>query len=190
MRTVAAGACPDPHSRASGARCSGDFAPFKSKEDSQCEYATSAPASARPLACFALPGSGRGQRPLPRRQRRSKQRQQDELIAGELNFDANATGYKAIAGWRFLDWLAVEGNYVDLGSGDDKVAGQKIETDVMAVSRCRRSASCRSVRWIFSRASVRINWNADVNAADLGQVERRRHRPGPTASVRSFASGA
>ena len=35
-----------------------------------------------------------------------------------------------IAGWRFLDWLAVEGNYIDLGSGDDTVDGVKFESDV------------------------------------------------------------
>jgi hypothetical protein len=41
----------------------------------------------------------------------------------ELDFDGDATGYKLIAGWRFLDWLAVEGNYVDFGSADDTVLG-------------------------------------------------------------------
>ena len=45
----------------------------------------------------------------------------DDNVEGEsINFDASATGFKAIAGWRFIDWLAVEANYVDLGSGDDK----------------------------------------------------------------------
>ncbi|MDH5228144.1 MAG: hypothetical protein OEW50_12145, partial [Gammaproteobacteria bacterium] len=54
----------------------------------------------------------------------------DESFEGtNFNFDASATGFKAIAGWRFLDWLAVEGNYVDLGSGDDNVLGEKIKSD-------------------------------------------------------------
>ena len=48
--------------------------------------------------------------------------QYDEDFEGEnFSFDASATGFKAIAGWRFIDWLAVEANYVDLGSGDDNV---------------------------------------------------------------------
>ena len=50
------------------------------------------------------------------------------------SFDASATGFKAIAGWRFIDWLAVEANYVDLGSGDDNVLGTRVESDVNGVS--------------------------------------------------------
>src|SRR5512134_3400997 len=59
----------------------------------------------------------------------------DEVIEGvDINYDADSTGYKVIAGWRFLDWLSVEGNYVDLGSGDDNVEGQRIETEVDGIS--------------------------------------------------------
>jgi OOP family OmpA-OmpF porin len=45
-------------------------------------------------------------------------------------FDADSTGYKLIGGWRFLDWLAVEANWVDLGTGDDRVFGEKVETSI------------------------------------------------------------
>ena len=31
------------------------------------------------------------------------------------NFDDGDTAYKLNVGWRILDWLAVEANYVDLG---------------------------------------------------------------------------
>ncbi len=51
-----------------------------------------------------------------------------------LDYDADATGFKLIAGWRFIDWLAIEANYVDFGSGSDTVAGQKIRTDGNGVS--------------------------------------------------------
>ena len=78
--------------------------------------------------------------------------QYDDNIGGEnFNFDASATGFKAIAGWRFIDWLAVEANYVDLGSGDDNVLGKGLKPTSMA-SRCRRWVSCPSVRWTCSRA--------------------------------------
>jgi OOP family OmpA-OmpF porin len=53
----------------------------------------------------------------------------DEGFSGE-DFDADSTGYKLIAGWRFLDWLAVEANWVDLGTGDDRVFGDKVETSI------------------------------------------------------------
>ncbi len=59
---------------------------------------------------------------------------QENLEGQKFNFDASSTGFKAIAGWRFLDWLSIEGNYVDLGSGDDKVLGEKIKSDVNGVS--------------------------------------------------------
>jgi OOP family OmpA-OmpF porin len=58
----------------------------------------------------------------------------DQAIEGfDFDYDANSTAYKLIIGWRFLDWLAVEGDYVDLGSGDDTVDGSRFETDVSGV---------------------------------------------------------
>ena len=47
------------------------------------------------------------------------------------SYDAGATAYKLIAGWRILDWLAVEGDYVDFGSGSDKIGGEKVKVFVM-----------------------------------------------------------
>ena len=91
----------------------------------------------------------------------------DETIAGEnLSFDADATGFKAIAGWRFLDWLAVEGNYVDLGSGDDKVAGERIETDVDGISLSAVGFLPLGPVDLFARVGA-INWNADIDAPNL-----------------------
>ena len=57
----------------------------------------------------------------------------DEGFSGE-DFDADSTGYKLIAGWRFLDWLAVEVDWVDLGTGDDRVVGDKVETSIDGVT--------------------------------------------------------
>ena len=59
---------------------------------------------------------------------------EDTIEGQDVDFDVDSTGFKAILGWRFVDWLAIEANYVDLGSGDDRVAGTKIETDVNGVS--------------------------------------------------------
>ena len=58
--------------------------------------------------------------------------QLDDAIEG-FDYDANSTAYKLIIGWRFLDWLAVEGDYVDLGSGDDTLDGDRFESDVSGV---------------------------------------------------------
>src|SRR5215203_3830141 len=94
----------------------------------------------------------------------------DERVAGEdFSFDAESTGYKAIAGWRFLDWLAVEGNYVDLGSGDDKVAGQQFETSVDGISVSAVGFLPIGPVDVFARVGA-INWNADVSAQGLGRL--------------------
>jgi hypothetical protein len=90
--------------------------------------------------------------------------QYDDL---NLNFDASSTGFKAIAGWRFLDWLSVEGNYVDLGSGDDNVAGEKVKSDVNGVSLSAVGFVPIGPVDLFARVGA-INWNADLEAPGLG----------------------
>jgi len=92
---------------------------------------------------------------------------EEETVAGErVRFDANATGYKAIAGFRFLDWISVEGNYVDLGSNSDTVAGQKIETSAHGVSVSAVGFLPIGPVDLFARVGG-INWNSDVKAGDL-----------------------
>jgi Outer membrane protein beta-barrel domain len=92
----------------------------------------------------------------------------DDNISGQnFSFDASATGFKAIAGWRFLDWVAVEANYVDLGSGDDNVLGQKIKSDVNGVSLSAVGFVPIGPVDLFARVGA-VNWNADLDAPNLG----------------------
>jgi len=92
----------------------------------------------------------------------------DESLEGEnFSFDASSTGFKAIAGWRFLDWLAVEGNYVDLGSGDDTIDNVKFETDVSGVSLSAVGFLPVGPVDLFARVGA-INWDADLSA--LGET--------------------
>jgi opacity protein-like surface antigen len=92
----------------------------------------------------------------------------DESFEGEnFNFDADSTGFKAIAGWRFLDWLAVEGNYVDLGSADDTIEDVKIEADVSGISLSAVGFLPVGPVDLFARVGA-INWDADVSA--LGET--------------------
>ena len=92
---------------------------------------------------------------------------QSNLQVDEFSYDADATGYKLIAGWRFLDWLAVEGNYVDLGSGDDNVLGEKVKSDVNGVSLSAVGFLPVGPVDLFARVGA-INWNADLEAPGLG----------------------
>ena len=92
---------------------------------------------------------------------------EDRFDDGNVDYDAGSTAFKAIAGWRFLDWLSVEANYVDLGSGDDRVRGEKIETDVSGVSLSAIGFLAVGPVDVFARAGA-IDWSADVTAPGLG----------------------
>jgi hypothetical protein len=92
----------------------------------------------------------------------------EESFEGQdFDFDADSTAYKGIVGWRFLDWLAVEANYVDLGSGDDKVAGQRIESDVSGLSLSAVGFLPIGPVDLFARVGA-IDWDADLSAPNLG----------------------
>lgn len=49
-------------------------------------------------------------------------------------FDADDTGFKVIAGYRIIDWVAVELNYTDFGKPVDRFFGADLEADYTAVS--------------------------------------------------------
>jgi hypothetical protein len=88
---------------------------------------------------------------------------QSGLEIDDFDYDASATGYKIIAGWRFLDWLAVEGNYVDFGSGDDRVGGTKIETEADGISLSAVGFLPVGPVDLFARVGA-IDWSADLSS--------------------------
>jgi hypothetical protein len=92
----------------------------------------------------------------------------DESFEGQdFNYDADSTAFKVIAGWRFLDWLSVEGNYVDLGSGDDTIEGVKFESDVSGISLSAVGFLPVGPVDLFARVGA-VNWDADFSA--LGET--------------------
>jgi OOP family OmpA-OmpF porin len=94
----------------------------------------------------------------------------DDSFAGEnFDYDAGSTGFKLIAGWRFLDWLAVEADYVDLGAGDDKVQGVEIETDINGLSVSAVGFLPIGPVDLFARAGA-IDWSADIRAPGFDEV--------------------
>jgi opacity protein-like surface antigen len=42
-------------------------------------------------------------------------------IDQRVKYKSDQTGYKLIAGWRFIDWMSVEANWVDFGDGSDRI---------------------------------------------------------------------
>ena len=84
----------------------------------------------------------------------------------DLKYDADATAFKIIGGWRILNWLAVEGNYVDLGTGNDKIDGAKFETNVDGLSLSALGLWAIGPVDLYARVGA-INWNADVKSSAL-----------------------
>jgi Outer membrane protein beta-barrel domain len=81
-----------------------------------------------------------------------------------LDYDADATGFKVIAGWRFIDWLAIEANYVDFGSGSDTVAGQKIKTDGNGLSVSALAFLPVGPVDLFARVGA-FDWSANASTS-------------------------
>lgn len=92
---------------------------------------------------------------------------EDRIDGERIDFDADDTAYKFIAGWRFLDWLAVEANYVDLGSASDRIEGIDIRTDVSGVSLAALGFLPIGPVDLFAKVGA-INWDAEVSARGTG----------------------
>ena len=85
---------------------------------------------------------------------------------GSVEFDGDATAYKLILGWRPLNWLAVEGNYLDLGSADDDVLGTEIESDIDGLTLSVLGFLPIGPVDLFARVGV-INWDAELTAPEF-----------------------
>jgi len=89
---------------------------------------------------------------------------QDDVI----DFDADATGFKGILGWRFLDWLAVEANYVDFGSGSDRILGEKVEVSADGFSLSAVGFLPVGPVDLFARVGA-IDWSGDIRSPEFGR---------------------
>jgi hypothetical protein len=85
------------------------------------------------------------------------------------DFDGDDTGFKVIAGFRPLEWLAIEANYVDLGTASDNVAGVNVDVDTKGIDAFGVLFLPLPVVDIFLKAGV-ISWDIDANVAGLGSV--------------------
>ena len=84
----------------------------------------------------------------------------------DFDFSGDATGYKVIAGWRVLDWLAVEGNYVGVGEVDDEVEGEDVEADIDGFTLSALVFMPVGPVDLFARAGL-FSWNADFSFDDI-----------------------
>lgn len=87
--------------------------------------------------------------------------------AGLPGFDENDTGYKLIAGFRPLDWLGAEVNYVDLGTPSGNIAGTRIKTDASGVSGFGLVFLEMPLVDLYGKLGV-VRWDASAAAPGLG----------------------
>jgi hypothetical protein len=92
----------------------------------------------------------------------------DEFGAEEL--DDNS--FKVIAGWRPLDWLAVEANYIDLGGESVSDGTTDISLDTNAVTVAGFVIAEIGIVDLFAKAGYAF-WNADIEIDDpiLGSID-------------------
>lgn len=84
-----------------------------------------------------------------------------DVGSGEL--DDNS--FKLIAGFRPLDWLAVEANYIDLGGESD--GGVSLDATATTVSALAIAEI--GVIDLYARVGL-ANWNMDVSVSELGST--------------------
>jgi hypothetical protein len=92
----------------------------------------------------------------------------DPSLPGEV-FNGDDTGFKAIVGFRPLEWLAIEANYVDLGTASDNIAGLPLNVDVTGIDAFGVVFLPLPVVDIFLKAGV-ISWDSEASVSGFGQV--------------------
>jgi len=78
--------------------------------------------------------------------------------AGGEDITLDDNSFKLIAGWRPLDFLAVEANYIDLGS--DSEAGLEVDASAITVSGLLLAEI--GIVDLYARVGF-ANWNVDVS---------------------------
>jgi len=95
-----------------------------------------------------------------------------ELDLESFDYKADTTSYKIIAGYRFMGFLAVEGNYVNFGNLKDSYAGDgepvSLETDLSGFDVCAMGMLPLGIADIFAKAGL-VSWDADLQEA-VGQI--------------------
>jgi Outer membrane protein beta-barrel domain len=90
--------------------------------------------------------------------------------AGNGSLDDNS--FKLIAGIRPLDWLAVEANYIDLGS--DTSGGFKIDAKATTISALAIAEF--AIVDIYGRVGM-ANWKVDASIANVGSNSKDGWEP-------------
>ena len=91
-------------------------------------------------------------------------------------FDANDFGFKLIAGYRFIDWVAVEANYADYGKPHDRIFGGNLEAAYTAFSASILGMFPINNWDLFARLGL-SRMDAKFRATRLGVTEGHSNEP-------------
>ena len=89
-----------------------------------------------------------------------------EVEGDEFSDGTDDTGFKAIVGFRPLDWLAVEANYMDLGGMDED--GLSIDSTVLSVNALLLAEI--GIVDLYARVGY-ANWNTEIGVSGVGSVD-------------------
>jgi hypothetical protein len=82
-----------------------------------------------------------------------------------ISDDFDDEGFKVIAGFRPLNWLAFEANYMDLGGIDEG----GLEVDSSAISLSALVLAEIGIVDLYARAGM-LNWDSDFSVSGLGST--------------------
>ena len=94
---------------------------------------------------------------------------QTNVEIDEIDLDENDNGFKALVGFRPLDWLAIEANYVDFGQvsiGDPAIA--EVEFEAKGIDAFVLGLVDFTVIDLFAKVGV-VSWDADLTLRGLGE---------------------
>lgn len=83
-----------------------------------------------------------------------------------LRFDGDDTAWKIIAGFRPLDWLAVEANYVDFGNPDDNIGPVNVEAETTGISAFALGFLAVGPVDLFLKGGL-VQWDATLRSPSL-----------------------
>jgi OOP family OmpA-OmpF porin len=101
-----------------------------------------------------------------------------DFEAGASRFDGDDTKFKVIAGVRPLDWLAVEVNYVDFGTVEERVGANSFEYRLKGIDAFLVGLlEIQVVDFYLKAGAVRFDQELRLNNADVNLEDDTGYEP-------------
>jgi OOP family OmpA-OmpF porin len=95
----------------------------------------------------------------------------DDFDTGDLDeFEIDDTAFKIIAGFRPLDFLAVEANYMDLGSASENIGGVQFNADAKALGAYVIGFLPVAMIDLYAKGGL-VRWEVESSATGLFDID-------------------